>query len=142
MSMVLAAASAMLLLAASASGTAPGEPISCASIARESATIGAQLESTMGALGTSMARHASEALAANKARNAVSSTAGFLNWAAPGAGTAIDLASQAATNAATRAREGKMARERVTTTTSVEAAARRLAELDRLSQELNCFGGH
>jgi hypothetical protein len=141
MSMNLAGALALFLLAPAPAATAPEAPASCDAIARESADISQQLQSTMGALAGSMAGHASEAVAANAARNAVNSTAGFLNWAVPGAGTAIDLASQAATNAATRAREGKMARERATTTASVETAARRLAELERVSQELGCANG-
>ena len=138
--MTILAALAMLAAPAGAS-SAPAAPTSCAAIATESETLGRQLEAAAAGLGASMAGHASEAIAANTARNAVSSASGFLNWAVPGAGTAIDLASKAATNAATRAREGKMAQERATMTTTVEAAASRLAELDQQSQRLGCGTG-
>lgn len=85
-----------------------------------------------------MAAHASEAVATNQTRNAVQSVAGRLNWVAPGLGTAIDFAADKAADAATRAREADIAKQRSTVTPTFEQAAQRLVELGQLSQDKGC----
>ena len=110
----------------------------CAAIAQESAAIERQLQVASQAMASSMAAHASEAVATNQTRNAVQSVAGRLNWVSPGLGTAIDMVADKAADAATRAREEDIAKQRATVTPTFEQAAQRLVELGQLSQDKGC----
>ncbi len=133
-----------LFACSAAIANAPSQPtaapanVTCQDLAREAAAIEKQLEAFSSALATSMAGHTTEAIATGTAHNAVNATSGYLNWVVPGLGTAMNLAADKAADAATKAREGRMAKEKATTTMTFGQASHRLAELDRLSQEMRC----